>query len=81
MIYEKPNTEEKVDLYMCKNPDFRRRIRVTAEGEPAPIHCGVVATKFNTINKIEWERISLRNKNAIRAIKARIEARKVMELV
>ena len=79
MTYERPNTEEKIDLYMCKNPYCRRRIRIVGEGMAAPVHCGVVADKFNTINKDRWRKISLDNKNQIRAIKARIEARKCLD--
>lgn len=75
----KPNLKEWIDLYCCRNPFCAHRLHIVSHGSPPPKHCRIRPRFLNSMHREHWFEIVKKNEIEVHAIKARIEARKILE--
>ena len=79
MIYRRPESclPRFVDVYCCRLPDCKKRLRVVEAGALPPSHCGRECCFVASIPAQRWIDIVNRNDVQIKAIRGRVEAAKI----
>ena len=79
MTYTRPDESvpKLVDLYCCRNPFCRQRLRTVSKGLTPKKHCGIEPRYVSTLTQQHWNNIVIKNDRTIAALNAVICADKI----